>query len=161
MPKRMTGNLFKNSKIALAFVGVTIFGVLLIIGTEDNPGSLHETVKLIDDNNRPGERARSEDRFRDGDERDERRRDEDEGPREFADEAGDESDRRSSGDEPRVVFASDDELIDQAKGFDPRPTNRFVRPDKRVAEQDQTKQFNDQDKGRSGRRTNENLLDDE
>ena len=36
--------LFQNPKAALAYVGLTMAGVVLFIGTEDDPGSLQQTV---------------------------------------------------------------------------------------------------------------------
>lgn len=97
--------LFKNPKAALAYVGVTMFSVWLFVGTEDDPGSLQQTIETFNG-------ARSADRV-------EGRRF-GEGFTESLD--GTELDPAGQSEsEVTVRFASDEELIDDASGFDPTP----------------------------------------
>lgn len=97
--------LFKNPKAALAYVGVTMFSVWLFVGTEDDPGSLQQTVETFNN-------AQSVDR--------------EEGRRfgEGFSQSPEESELDpawSPESEVTVHFASDEELIDTASGFDPNP----------------------------------------
>ncbi|TRD11536.1 hypothetical protein FGU71_06470 [Erythrobacter insulae] len=102
--------LFQNPKAALAYVGITLVSVALFVGTEDDPGTLHKTVETFGDGETAQDRAAG---------------------RKFGD-LGPEQDtigtpaKRSKPASPETEdvimrFATDDELIDDAQGFDPTP----------------------------------------
>jgi len=98
----MAGNLFKSPKRAMVFVGMTMFSVAMLVGSEDNEGAL---VAAANDIQRgaatPDNHASARPR--------------DEGGRE----------ERSFGEDiPRPIardFAAEEDLIDDASGFDPTP----------------------------------------
>lgn len=103
--------LFQNPKAALAYVGITLVGVAMFVGTEDSPGSLHQTVETFGGN----DGMTSQDR---------------EAQRKFGDPMPDQTIGKSAkSNKPKrereedlpVVFATDEELMDDASGFDPTP----------------------------------------
>ncbi len=97
--------LFKNPKAALAYVGLTLVSVVLFVGTEDDPGSLQRTVGAFDDG-QSGSRD-AERRF---------------GDSVLADPTGEGSSSAPTRDDDVIIeFASDEDLIDQAQGYDPTP----------------------------------------
>lgn len=93
----MAGYMFKSPKGAIVFVVVTLLGVTMLVGTEENEGAL---LKLADDFEKHGEAMQSDRRIQYSDS----------APIGFA----------SKNSEPSE-FASDEELIDDASGFDPTP----------------------------------------
>lgn len=101
--------LFQNPKAALAYVAITMVSVTLFVGTEEDPGTLHQTVETFSDGKTSQDRT-AQRKF--GDPQPEQtigkpsRRSK---PKQVADE-----------DAP-VVFATDEELLDSADGFDPTP----------------------------------------
>ncbi|MBV7265819.1 hypothetical protein [Erythrobacter ani] len=104
----MFANLFKNPKAALAYVGITLFSVMLFVGTEDKPGSLKQTVDSVSSEG-PEETAEG---------------------RQFGDEVATSGDilgkaRPRSESDGEIEFATDEELIDAAKGFNPAPSYDF------------------------------------
>lgn len=98
----MAGNLFQSPKRAAIFVGMTMFSVAMLVGSEDNEGALVAAANGIQQegagpSNIPEVHPR------------------DEGSRE--ERAFDEDLARPIDD----AFASEEELIDDASGFDPTP----------------------------------------
>lgn len=107
--------LFQNPKAALAYVGITLAGVVLFVGTEEDPGSLHQTVNSFTGGKSASDRA-AERKFGDPP------------PGEASDEAiGRRSprSRNESADDEIIEWADDEELIDGAEGFDPTPVDDF------------------------------------
>lgn len=94
----MAKGLFASPKKAMLFVGMTMFSVLMLVGTEDDEGALIQAASGIQDPEAGLEVPP---------------------PRDLA---GAIPERRST---PDVFsdsgFASDEELIDDAAGFDPTP----------------------------------------
>lgn len=93
----MAKGLFESPKKALLFVGMTMFSVAMLVGTEDEEGALIKAASAID----PGGQA-PDARYM--------------GNTPSQDRADPYRD-----DAPPTVFASDEELIDSAEGFDPTP----------------------------------------
>ncbi|MEP3052346.1 MAG: hypothetical protein ABJP48_06320 [Erythrobacter sp.] len=95
----MAKKLFQNHKAALAFAGVTIFSTLMLVGTEEEGGTLHDAIDGLDQ-----QRSEIRDQARGFSRSDE--------------------DQPGAG-SPTVIpdytveFADDEELIDDAQGFDP------------------------------------------
>lgn len=94
----MAGNLFRNPKRALLFVGMTLFSVAMLVGSEGNDGALVRAATNLQR--------------------------EDAAPHEF--EGRPQQDDLSAYDEDRGrsidhAFTSDEELIDDTQGFDPAP----------------------------------------
>nr|WP_298925007.1 hypothetical protein [uncultured Erythrobacter sp.] len=99
--------LFQNPKAALAYAGITLIGAAMFIGTEDDPGKLHQTVENYGDGASSSDRAAQ---------------------RKFGDPMPDQTIGRQTKrskpkaeDNPPATFATDDELLDDAQGFDPTP----------------------------------------
>lgn len=97
--------LFQNPKAALAYVGITIVSVAMFIGTEDSPGSLHKTLSTFNGGKSASDIA-AERRFGDPP-----------------------PDREPAAKEPAeqvvVEFIPDEELVNDASGFDPDPVDDF------------------------------------
>lgn len=128
----MFANLFRNPKAALAYVGITLGSVVLFIGTEDEPGSLQQTVDTLG-----GEEIAADETAERGF-----------GASRRSDTIGAGSGARES-DEP-VEFVPDEELIDDLSGFDPAPTDitrgYSIAPNHEPLLSEQDK-LNDQDDG--------------
>lgn len=98
----MAVNLFQSPKRAAAFVGMTMFSVAMLVGSEDNQGALVTAANGIQQEGaEPMDMAAA------------RPRDESIQETQTYDE-----DRSHSAED---AFASDEELIDDASGFDPTP----------------------------------------
>ncbi|GMN02236.1 hypothetical protein [Erythrobacter sp. MTPC3] len=127
----MFATLFKNPKAALAYVGITLGSVVLFVGTEDDPGSLQQTVDTLGGEESGADQA-AERGF---------------GASQRRDRIGGISDTQDS-DEP-VEFVPDEELIDDLSGFDPAPTDviRGYNPDPNfqtlLSEQEKLKEQDD------------------
>ncbi|MBD2843433.1 hypothetical protein [Erythrobacter rubeus] len=98
----MFATLFKNPKAALAYVGITLGSVLLFVGTEDDPGSLGQVMKIVDGEGTEEDELRTRRQVIDGQSGRNRLRPETGFP---------------------VEFSSDEDLIDAAEGFDPAPSD--------------------------------------
>lgn len=107
--------LFQNPKAALAYVGITLGAVVLFVGTEDDPGSLHQTVNSFNGGKSASDRA-AERKFGEPQRS--------EAPR---DTIGGRASRRAiePSEDEIIEWASDEELIDSASGFDPTPSDTF------------------------------------
>ena len=93
----MRGYMFKSSKGALLFVAVTMLGVLTLVGTEDNEGALLKAAADIEKQRNMMNADQSGQHV-------------DLAPEGFA------SSRQGT-----LEFTADDDLIDDATGFDPTP----------------------------------------
>lgn len=93
----MRGYMFKNSKGALLFVGMTLFGAAMLIGSEDNEGALLKAAADIE-KQREAMNADREIANRDST------------PQGFA-----------SANPAELKFTPDADLIDDATGYDPTP----------------------------------------
>lgn len=92
-----------NPKAALAYVAITLVGVWLFVGTEDNPGQLTQAADTFSDDGGRVDRAFGEGVL------------EDEKP---AARKARPADKQSNSD---LEYVADDELVDDAEGFDPNP----------------------------------------
>ena len=100
----MATGIFKGPKGALIFMGVTMLSVALLVGTEDDEGAL---VAAADELGRDSSGYEPEDAGR---------RLQSPAPRSPA------PARRFAAPTPdSTIFASDEELLDDASGFDPNP----------------------------------------
>lgn len=113
--------LFQNPKAALAYVGFTLVSVVLFVGTEADPGSLHQTVSTFEGEQSGVGRAANGAGRRFGDPPP--------GTGMAAQDAGPAPLERN---DVVVEFASDEELIDPAQGFNPNPS-----PERPLISQDQ------------------------
>jgi len=93
----MRGYMFKSSKGALLFVAVTMLGVVTLVGTEDNEGALLKAAADIEKQRNMMNADQSDQLV-------------DLAPEGFA------SSRTGA-----LEFSSDEDLIDDASGFDPTP----------------------------------------
>lgn len=93
----MRGYMFKSSKGAILFVVVTIFGAAMLIGSENNEGAL---IKAAADIEKQREMINAERSFARSEN----------APVGFA-----------SGNTQPLEFTPDEDLIDDATGFDPTP----------------------------------------
>lgn len=128
----MFANLFKNPKAALAYVGITLGSVVLFVGTEEEPGSLQQTVKTLG-GDEAGTGSGAKRNF---------------GESQRSDVIGAPSRPRKS-EEEATEFVPDEDLIDDVSGFDPTPTDitRGFNPNPNqspyLSEQDRLKAQND------------------
>lgn len=93
----MRGFMFRNAKGALLFAAMTMLGVAMLIGSEDNEGAL---IRAAEDLERQKVQAE----------------DVDSGAGELPPAQG-----FAPADEAQLEFSSDEDLIDPAQGLDPAP----------------------------------------
>lgn len=93
----MAKGLFASPKKALAFAGMTVFAVVMLVGTKDDQGALVKATSSIDQTDARLASQRELEKI--------------------------ERQRRDSGWQESDIsgFADDDDLIDTAEGFDPTP----------------------------------------
>lgn len=104
--------LFNNPKMALVYVGITAIGVALFVGTEDNPGTLHQTVETFDDGQ--GSRAQTA-------QREKPTVDRGAPPSRLQKPAQ----GQQAADNASMEFATEDDLLDLAEGFTPTPLDTY------------------------------------
>ena len=127
--------LFQNPKIALAYAAMILLAVALFIGTDDSPGSLDQTASNFSGAAKAGDN-----------------------PHTFGETApGKKPVRGEQKREEVVEFVPDDELVDDAQGFDPTPTDDFsgynADPNERGYLSDQDKKKPAEDNGGWGSST--------
>lgn len=93
----MRGFMFRNAKGALFFAVATMLGAAMLIGSEDNEGALIRTAEELE-----RQKAQAEDVGSGG--------------RDLPPAQG-----FATADEAQLEFSSDEDLVDQAQGFDPSP----------------------------------------
>lgn len=104
--------LFKNPKMALAYVGITALGVAFFVGTEDSPGTLHQTVETFEEADGAPSRTAG---------RGEPEIDRGTPPRRSQPPAQ----GQQPADSASMEFAADDDLLDLAEGFNPTPLDSY------------------------------------
>ena len=114
----MIGSLFKNPKAALAYAAFVILGVVLFVGTEGSPGSLQQTVDQFSDGKTAQDRA-AERKFGDAANAALAESRQTVGGRKRPQKKAEEEE------ESPIGFATDDDLVDGAMGFDPSPESVF------------------------------------
>jgi hypothetical protein len=95
----MSKGLFQSPKKALLFVGMTLFSVAMLVGTEDEEGALVQAAASVESSTNPSYPG---DEFR-------------------ADTLPEPRSRNLIQESEPVTWADDDELIDDTSGFDPTP----------------------------------------
>ena len=111
MPALTMRALFKNPKAALAYVVMTLLGVVLFVGTEQSPGSLQHTMETFKSDERAARK------FGDAIATESQPADDEQIGRSRA------SQRDAANEDVIIEFADDEELIDTAQGFDASPTD--------------------------------------
>ncbi len=111
----------KTSRMAIAFAAITLIGVNVFVGSEDNGGILSQTQAGLGTQNGSGQEENSEEFRESSEER-----------------------REVYSDQDNAEFMSDADLIDDtrgldpagldARGFDPRPEREYREEDDYVAE---------------------------
>ncbi len=135
----MIGGLFKNPKAALAYVAFTLVGVWLFVGTESSPGSLQQTVSQFSDGKTAQDRA-AERKFGGSQPA------QSENPNNAVGGNRRAKPKKSAEEEGEFVgFATDEDLLDGADGFDPTPEDVFDGFDP-TPEEEGMPRLSDQDK---------------
>ncbi len=101
----MAKNIFQSPKGALIFVGSTMLGAALLVGSEDQEGALVVATSELE---RQREIAEMQNEF---------------GDDSIVSQAQQNVRRRPVEEQPSFEFSSDEELIDDTRGFDPTPAD--------------------------------------